>query len=109
MSSPTELARPAGHAFEARDPESVCPRIRLLPERDRGGDRLSAAVHSTSRRITTPSTGTGARMLGASIASIGLNEPYRDSSERARMDVALAANRGRVAELLGHILDHACD
>jgi hypothetical protein len=48
-------------------------------------------------------------MLGASIASIGLNEPYRDSSERARMDVALAANRGRVAELLGHILDHACD
>jgi hypothetical protein len=38
-------------------------------------------------------------MLAAIIASVGLNEPYQDSSERARMDVALAANRGRVAEL----------
>jgi hypothetical protein len=48
-------------------------------------------------------------MLAAVIASVGLNEPYRDSSERARMDVALAANRGRVAELLDHTLDHARD
>jgi hypothetical protein len=70
---------------------------------------LSAAVHSASRRITTPSTGTGARMHAAFIASVGLNEPYRDSSEPARMDVALAADRGRVAELLGHTLDRARD
>jgi hypothetical protein len=70
---------------------------------------LSAAVHSASRHITTPSTGTGARMLAAIIASVGLNEPYRDSSERAQMDVALAADRGRVAELLGHTLDRARD
>jgi len=47
---------------------------------------LSAAVHSARRHITTPSTGTG-----------------------ARMDVALAADRGRVAQLLGHTLDRARD
>jgi hypothetical protein len=45
-------------------------------------------------------------MLAAIIAGVGLNEPYQDSSERARMDVALAANRGRVAELLGTRLAH---
>jgi hypothetical protein len=48
-------------------------------------------------------------MLAAIIASVGLNELYRDSSERARMDVALAADGGRVAQLLGHTLDRARD
>ncbi|HEY0569823.1 MAG TPA: hypothetical protein VGD13_17090 [Xanthobacteraceae bacterium] len=70
---------------------------------------MSAAVHSASRHITTPSTGTGAWMLAAMIASVGLKEPYRDSGECARVDVALAADRGRVAELLGHTLDRARD
>jgi hypothetical protein len=70
---------------------------------------LSAAVHSASRHITTPSAGTGAWMLAAMIASVGLKEPYRDSGECARVDVALAADRGRVAQLLGHTLDRARD